>query len=86
VAEELGADTGSFGAIAGNWPWMIIASSTFLFWIAYVSRVSAVIYYSPTSWAARIWSRWSTVWTSSRSARLSSCRGSAAAFRSGICG
>jgi Na+/melibiose symporter-like transporter len=35
----------SFGAIAGNWPWMIIASSTFLFWIAYVSRVSAVIYY-----------------------------------------
>src|ERR1035441_10812015 len=37
--------SGSFGAIAGNWPWMIIASSTFLFWIAYISRVSAVIYY-----------------------------------------
>ncbi len=36
---------GSFGAIKGNWPWIIIASSTFLFWIAYVSRVSAVIYY-----------------------------------------
>ncbi len=36
---------GTFGAIAGNWPWIIIASSSFLFWIAFVSRVSAVIYY-----------------------------------------
>ena len=45
VPKNSGRTLGSFGAIAGNWPWMIIASSTFLFWIAYVSRVSAVIYY-----------------------------------------
>jgi sugar (glycoside-pentoside-hexuronide) transporter len=36
---------GTFGAIAGNWPWIIIASGTFLFWVAYISRVSALIYY-----------------------------------------
>jgi sugar (glycoside-pentoside-hexuronide) transporter len=36
---------GTFGAIAGNWPWIIIASSSFFFWIAYISRVSALIYY-----------------------------------------
>src|SRR5271165_3513592 len=26
---------GTFGAIAGNWPWIIIALSSFFFWIAY---------------------------------------------------
>ena len=36
---------GAFGAMAGNWPWIIIASSSFLFWVAYISRVSALIYY-----------------------------------------
>ncbi|MGA3025393.1 MAG: MFS transporter [Bryobacteraceae bacterium] len=36
---------GTFGALRGNWPWIIIASSSFLFWIAYTSRVSTVVYY-----------------------------------------
>ncbi len=36
---------GTFGALRGNWPWIIIASSSFLFWIAYTSRVSTLVYY-----------------------------------------
>jgi sugar (glycoside-pentoside-hexuronide) transporter len=35
----------TFGALGGNWPWIIIASSSFLFWIAYTSRVSTLVYY-----------------------------------------
>lgn len=35
----------TFGAVRGNWPWFIIASSFLLFWIAFCARVSAVIYY-----------------------------------------
>ena len=35
----------TFGAIPGNWPWIIIAVSSLLFWVAYTSRVSTVIYY-----------------------------------------
>lgn len=36
---------GTFGALRGNWPWIIIASSSLLFWIAYTSRVSTLVYY-----------------------------------------
>jgi sugar (glycoside-pentoside-hexuronide) transporter len=36
---------GTFGALRGNWPWIIIASSSFLFWTAYTSRVSTLVYY-----------------------------------------
>ncbi len=35
----------TFGATVGNWPWIIIASSSFLFWIAFISRISALVYY-----------------------------------------
>ena len=35
----------SFGAIKGNWPWIIIFSSSLLFWIAFISRVSTVPYF-----------------------------------------
>jgi len=35
----------TFGAMAGNWPWVIIAVSSFLFWIAFTARVSTVIYF-----------------------------------------
>ena len=35
----------TFSAMVGNWPWVIIATSSFLFWIAYTSRVSTVIYF-----------------------------------------
>ena len=36
---------GTFGAISGNWPWTIIALSSFLFWIAFIGRISALVYY-----------------------------------------
>jgi sugar (glycoside-pentoside-hexuronide) transporter len=36
---------GSFGAIRGNWPWIIIFLSSLFFWIAFIARVSTVIYY-----------------------------------------
>lgn len=31
---------GTFGAIRGNWPWLIIFSSSLLFWIGFISRVT----------------------------------------------
>ncbi|WP_175414734.1 MFS transporter [Nibricoccus aquaticus] len=31
---------GTFGALRGNWPWVIIFISSFLFWIGFISRVS----------------------------------------------
>jgi sugar (glycoside-pentoside-hexuronide) transporter len=36
---------GTFGAIKGNWPWLIIFSSSLCFWIAFVARVSAMLYF-----------------------------------------
>ena len=36
---------GTFAAMKGNWPWIIIFASSLCFWIAYISRVSALIYY-----------------------------------------
>lgn len=36
---------GTFGAIRGNWPWLIIFISSLCFWIAFIARVSTVIYY-----------------------------------------
>ncbi len=35
----------SFGAIKGNWPWVIIFVSSLFFWIGFVSRVSIVPYF-----------------------------------------
>ncbi len=35
----------SFRALKGNWPWLIIFSSSFLFWIGFIARVSTVPYY-----------------------------------------
>jgi len=35
----------ALGSMVSNWPWVLIASSSLLFWIAFTSRVSAVIYY-----------------------------------------
>jgi sugar (glycoside-pentoside-hexuronide) transporter len=35
----------SFGAIKGNWPWIIIFTSSLFFWIAFISRVSTVPYF-----------------------------------------
>jgi Na+/melibiose symporter-like transporter len=35
----------SFGALKGNWPWIIIATSTLCFWIAFISKTSASIYF-----------------------------------------
>lgn len=36
---------GSFRAMKGNWPWLIIFSSSFLFWIGFIARVSTVPYF-----------------------------------------
>lgn len=36
---------GTFRALKGNWPWLIIFSSSFLFWIGFIMRVSMVSYY-----------------------------------------
>jgi Na+/melibiose symporter-like transporter len=36
---------GTFGALKGNWPWFIIFSSSFLFWIGFISRVATVPYF-----------------------------------------
>lgn len=36
---------GSFGAIRGNWPWLIIVTSSLCFWIAFIARVSTVPYF-----------------------------------------
>ncbi|MDE3168174.1 MAG: MFS transporter [Acidobacteriota bacterium] len=35
----------SFSAIRGNWPWIIIFLSSLFFWIAFIARVSTVIYF-----------------------------------------
>lgn len=31
---------GTFGALRGNWPWLIIFTSSLLFWIGFISRVT----------------------------------------------
>ena len=35
----------SFGAIKGNWPWIIIFISSLFFWIAFISRISISAYF-----------------------------------------
>lgn len=35
----------SFGAIKGNWPWIIIVISSLFFWIAFISRISISPYF-----------------------------------------
>jgi sugar (glycoside-pentoside-hexuronide) transporter len=36
---------GTFGAMRGNWPWIIIFVSSLFFWIAFISRMATLIYY-----------------------------------------
>jgi sugar (glycoside-pentoside-hexuronide) transporter len=36
---------GTFRALKGNWPWLIIFASSLLFWIGFISRVSTVPYF-----------------------------------------
>lgn len=36
---------GTFKALKGNWPWLIIFASSLLFWIGFIARVSTVSYY-----------------------------------------
>jgi sugar (glycoside-pentoside-hexuronide) transporter len=38
------------GAVRGNWPWLIIFSSSFMFWIAFNSRISMVPYFFEYMW------------------------------------
>lgn len=41
---------GSFMAIVGNWPWIIIFASSLCFWIAFISRISTVPYFFEYNW------------------------------------
>lgn len=36
---------GGFRALRGNWPWLIIFASSFLFWIGFIARVSVASYF-----------------------------------------
>jgi sugar (glycoside-pentoside-hexuronide) transporter len=36
---------GTFRALKGNWPWLIIFASSFLFWIGFIARISTMPYY-----------------------------------------
>jgi sugar (glycoside-pentoside-hexuronide) transporter len=36
---------GNFGAIKGNWPWIIIFISSFFFWIAFIARICTAPYF-----------------------------------------
>jgi Na+/melibiose symporter-like transporter len=40
----------SFSALGGNWPWIIIFSSSLLFWIAFIARISTVPYFFEYVW------------------------------------
>jgi len=40
----------SFSAIVGNWPWLIIVSSSLLFWVAFIARISVVPFYFQYVW------------------------------------
>ena len=42
-----------FAAIKGNWPWAIIFSSSFLFWVAYISRISLATHYFKYTWHSK---------------------------------
>jgi len=56
LRERIPADAGrvsirqSFSAIGGNWPWLIIVSSSLLFWIAFIARISTVPYFFQYVW------------------------------------
>lgn len=41
---------GSFKAIKGNWPWIIIFVASFCFWIAFIARISMVPYFFEYLW------------------------------------
>jgi sugar (glycoside-pentoside-hexuronide) transporter len=41
---------GAFSAIGGNWPWIIIVSSSLMFWIAFIARISTVPYFFEYVW------------------------------------
>jgi sugar (glycoside-pentoside-hexuronide) transporter len=36
---------GSFGALRGNWPWLIIFGSSLFFWIAFIARIATAPYF-----------------------------------------
>jgi len=50
VAPSSGISKNSFAAIVGNWPWWIIVSSSLLFWVAFISRISVVPYFFQYVW------------------------------------
>lgn len=42
-----------FRALKGNWPWIIIFTSSLCFWIAFISRISMVPYFFEYNWQSK---------------------------------
>lgn len=42
-----------FRALKGNWPWIIIFSSSLCFWIAFIARISMVPYFFEYNWQSK---------------------------------
>jgi sugar (glycoside-pentoside-hexuronide) transporter len=42
-----------FRALKGNWPWIIIFSSSLCFWVAFISRISMVPYFFEYNWNSK---------------------------------
>jgi sugar (glycoside-pentoside-hexuronide) transporter len=50
VAQKSLPIKGAFGALKGNWPWIIIFSSSLCFWIAFLSRICTVPFFFTYCW------------------------------------
>jgi len=42
-----------FRALKGNWPWIIIFTSSLCFWVAFISRISMVPYFFEYNWHSK---------------------------------
>lgn len=42
-----------FRALKGNWPWIIIFTSSLCFWVAFISRISMVPYFFEYNWQSK---------------------------------
>lgn len=42
-----------FRALKGNWPWIIIFTSSLFFWVAFISRISMVPYFFEYNWQSK---------------------------------
>ncbi len=42
-----------FRALKGNWPWIIVFTSSLFFWVAFISRISMVPYFFEYNWQSK---------------------------------